>query len=192
VTAVAVGEHYSAALKNDGSVVVWGDQLGDNSKGLTNVPVAAQSGVIAIAAGWHHMVALKNDGSVIAWGANFSGQVTGTPTTNAPYSAIASPVILAGQPLSGVTAISASYRTSLALRGNGWDLGAPLALRHSGNQMLVSWTTNATGFTLQSTQTLTPPGPWLDVTNPPAVTGGQFIVTNPVSGDSQFFRLKKP
>ncbi len=35
------------ALKNDGSVVAWGD----NGGGQTTVPVAAQSGVTAIAAG---------------------------------------------------------------------------------------------------------------------------------------------
>ena len=39
---------------------------------------------------------------------------------------------------------------------------------------------------------LTPPVTWLDVTNPPTVLGGQFTVTNPISGDAQFFRRKKP
>src|SRR5262252_5192418 len=67
-------------------VVAWGD----NQYGQTTVPVAAQSGVTAIAAGDYHTVALKNDGTVVAWGYNGPGVVTGTPTTNAPWSAIAS------------------------------------------------------------------------------------------------------
>lgn len=57
--------------------------------------------------------------------------------------------------------------------------------------MIVSWTTNATGFTLLSTLNLTPPVTWLDVTNPPAVLGGQFTVTNAGSGGAQFFRLSR-
>ena len=49
-----------------GSVVVWGS----NSYGLTDVPVAAKSGVVAIAAEERSTMALKNDGSVLAWGNN--------------------------------------------------------------------------------------------------------------------------
>src|SRR5690349_7590225 len=64
------------------SVLTWGS----NGYGLTTVPVAAQSGVVAIAAGEAYTVSLKNDGWVVAWGSNESGQVTGTPTTNAPWS----------------------------------------------------------------------------------------------------------
>ena len=149
---------------------VWGR----NTYGETNVPTAAQSGVIAIAAGAAHIVALKNDGSIVAWGRSSEGQTT-VPTG-----------------LSSVTAVSAGTWHSVALVGSGWELGAPLALRQSNNAMLVSWPTNATGFTLQSTQGLTRPASWLDVTNPPAVTGGQFTVTNPMSSPSQFFRLRKP
>jgi hypothetical protein len=70
--------------------------------------------------------------------------------------------------------------------------GPTLALRPSGNAMVLSWPTNTTGFTLQSMQDLTRPSIWTDVTNPPAVTGGQFTVTNPISSPSQFFRLRKP
>ena len=58
--------------------------------------------------------------------------------------------------------------------------------------MILSWPANATGFTLQSTQDLTVPAGWLDVTNPPTALGGQFTVTNPISGAAQFFRLRKP
>lgn len=59
-----------APAQTAGQVVVWGN----NDYGQTNVPIAAQSGVIAIASGWDHTLALKNDGSVVAWGWNSSGQ----------------------------------------------------------------------------------------------------------------------
>ena len=73
-----------------------------------------------------------------------------------------------------------------------------LALRAAGTpwpsteSMIVSWPTNATGFTLQSTPSLTPPVTWNDVTNQPTVLGGLITVTNPISGPAEFFRLRKP
>jgi len=170
VVAIAMGTYHMVALKNDGSVVAWGK----NNNGQTNVPAAAQNGVVAIAAGAHHMVALKNDGAVVAWGWNQDGQ------TNVPIG------------LSGVTAIAAGWVQTMAFRGSGWELGAPLALRPSGNAMILSWPTNATGFTLQSAPDLTPPMTWLDVANPPTVLGGQFTVTNTPSVGAQFFRLRRP
>ena len=58
--------------------------------------------------------------------------------------------------------------------------------------MLLSWPTNATGFTLQSTRNPTPPVTWNDVTHPPTVLGGLFTVTNPISSAAEFFRLRMP
>jgi alpha-tubulin suppressor-like RCC1 family protein len=63
VVAIAAGVFHTVALKNDGSVLAWGN----NGAGQTSVPVAAQSGVVAIAAGDRHTVALKSDGSVPLW-----------------------------------------------------------------------------------------------------------------------------
>jgi hypothetical protein len=213
------------ALKNDGSLVAWGD----NGYGQTTVPVAAQSGVTAIAAGGAHTVALKNDGTVVAWGLNNYGQVTGTKTTgSSPNSATASPVTLEGQVLSGVTAIASGFGHTLALKNDGtvvkwgsdWGqttvpegLGGVTAIaaglshsvvllgtapllpfldaRAGGNELILSWSTNATGFALQSTLDLTPPATWADVTNAPALLGAQWTVTNIFSGSAQFYRLRK-
>jgi hypothetical protein len=92
----------------------------------------------------------------------------------------------------GAQEIVQNVFSTMALRGSGWDLGAPLALRPSGNAMILSWPTSTTGFPLQSTQDMNLPASWLDVTNPTTVIGRQFTVTNPVSAASQFFRLRKP
>ena len=161
------------ALKNDGSVVAWGDDF----DGQTTVPLAALSGVIAIAAGAFHTVALKNDGTVLAWGAVNSEDDYGQ--TEAPLG------------LSGVTAISAGGVHTLALLGTA-PLLPTLKAQPTGNQLILTWPTNAAGFTLQSTLNLTPPVTWTDATNPPAVVGPQFTVTNSLSGSARFYRLRQP
>jgi alpha-tubulin suppressor-like RCC1 family protein len=111
------------ALKNDGSVLAWGR----NNYGQATVPVAAQSGVTAIAAGYYNTVALKTNGSVLAWGDNYYSQ------TDVPVAA-----------QSGVTAIAAGAGHTVALLGT-----APprLTIIRSGANVIVTWPTNAAGFT---------------------------------------------
>jgi hypothetical protein len=167
VTAIAAGGYdQTLALKNDGSVVGWGF----GCCGQTRVPVAAQSGVTAIAQGYDHIVALKNDGSIVAWWKQLLRPNDGA------------------RGLEGVTAIAASYDHTVALLGTAVSLQA----RRSENDWVLSWPASASGFTLQSTLSLTPPVSWIDWTNPPAVVGTQFTVTNIISGGAQFYRLRKP
>ena len=142
---------------------------GNNDYGQTDVPVAAQSGVTAITAGEYHTVALKNDGTVVVWGYNVYGQTT----------------VPAG--LSGVTAIAAGFGHTVALVGNPVSLQA----RRSEKDLVLSWPARTTGFTLQSTLSLTPPVVWIDSTSAPVVIGAQFTVTNAPSGRAQYYRLKK-
>ena len=173
VTTIAAGWSHTVALKYDGSVVEWGGNQ-------TAVPVAAQSGVTAIAAGNFHTFALKNDGSVVAWG---SLDQTAVP---------------AG--LTGVTAIAEVGENdpslghllhTVALIGT-VPLLPSLNARPNGNELILSWSTNAAAFTLQSTLNLTPPVTWMDSTKSPALIGAQFTVTNTLTGSGQFYRLRKP
>ena len=96
VVAVAAGAAHSVALKNDGTVVAWGNSY----RGRTSIPVGL-SEVTAIAAGALHTVALKRDGTVVAWGDNSAG------LTNVPVG------------LSGVTAIAAGDYHTVALKSDG-------------------------------------------------------------------------
>lgn len=166
VKAIAAGGGHSLALKTDGSVRAWGF----NNHGQTDVPAAAQSGVMAIAAGLHHSVALKTDGTVVAWGDNSLGQTT------VPFAV-----------KSRVTAIAAGGNHTVVLVGGAVSLQS----RPSATGLILSWPTNAVGFTLQSTFSLAPPVVWLDSTSMPAVIGTQFTVTNSTSGSAQFYRLSK-
>jgi uncharacterized repeat protein (TIGR03803 family) len=67
-----------------------------------------------------------------------------------------------------------------------------LMIAPDGNQLVLSWPTNAAGFVLQLTTNLTPPIVWSDSTDASAVVGTQFTVTNANSAAGQFFRLKQP
>ena len=66
-----------------------------------------------------------------------------------------------------------------------------LTLIPSGANVILAWPTNATGFTLQSTTNLGSAALWITNSPPPVVVNGQNIVTNPISGTQQFFRLSQ-
>ena len=205
VIAIAAGGEHSAALKSDGSVVVWG------WSGATNVPVAAQSGVIAIAAGSAHTLALKNNGSVVGWGNNYYGQTTVPVAAQSGVKAITAGedhsvalkqngtvVVWGGNgqtnvpaDLTGVVGISTGTHHTAALVG-AVPLLPTLNAKSSGNQLVLSWPTNAIGFTLQSTPSLSPAVTWSDASNVPALSGGKWTVTNSLAGGARFYRLHKP
>jgi alpha-tubulin suppressor-like RCC1 family protein/Flp pilus assembly pilin Flp len=141
IKAVAAGENFSVVLKSDGSVWTFGENtygelgIGTATGGSNTDPVQVcaptgcgtkLSGITAIATGEYHTLALKSDGTVYAWGSNGAGQLgtgnpvcaayfnTGNPCVNATDEL---PVVVSG--LSGVTAISSRFYTSMALKSDG-------------------------------------------------------------------------
>jgi uncharacterized repeat protein (TIGR03803 family) len=65
-----------------------------------------------------------------------------------------------------------------------------LILTPSGPNLVLSWPTNFTGYTLQSTTNLGS-SVWTTNLPTPVVINGQNTVTNPLSGTQQFFRLSQ-
>jgi hypothetical protein len=61
----------------------------------------------------------------------------------------------------------------------------------SAPNVVLTWPTNATGFTLQSTTNLGSSAVWTTNSAAPVVVNGQNTVTNPISGSQQFFRLSQ-
>jgi len=59
-----------------------------------------------------------------------------------------------------------------------------------GQQVLVSWPTNQTGFILQVTTNLASPT-WLTAQPAPVILNDQYVVTNNTPGVTSFYRLKK-
>jgi alpha-tubulin suppressor-like RCC1 family protein len=67
-TAVSCGFHHSLALRENGSLVAWGE----NFLGQCNVP--AGKDFTDISCGGFHNLALRENGSIAAWGFNNYGQ----------------------------------------------------------------------------------------------------------------------
>lgn len=125
---------HSMALRSDGTVWTWGDnltgQLGNNSSTDSQVPVqvlgaggsGVLTGVVAIAAGDQHSMAITADGNAWLWGWNAYGQLginsnTG-PASCGTYVCAPTPVQVWGAGgignLSGVIAIAGGWRFSAA------------------------------------------------------------------------------
>lgn len=66
-----------------------------------------------------------------------------------------------------------------------------LSVNDIGGQAVLSWPTNAIGFTLQTSTNLNSSANWLDSINAPSIFNGQYRVTNALFGGSKFYRLKK-
>lgn len=122
-TAIAAGGHQSIALKDDGTVLVWGDNGGgpfdtNVTPASSPTPLSGLDSIVDIAAGGSHSLALRQDGTVWAWGRNDYGQL-GDQT----FSSSSRPVQVAG--LSDIIAVVAGGYHSLALQNNGtiWTWG---------------------------------------------------------------------
>ncbi len=85
-----------------------------------------------------------------------------------------------------------------ATGGDGSDIGAvevspdgpQLNIQLAGTDVVLSWTTNAVDFQLQSVTNLTASNNWIVVGGTPTIAGNQYRLTNsPISGN-QFYRLK--
>lgn len=70
VKSISTGRTHILALKEDGTVVAWGE----NNFGQCNVPVKFIKNVTAVSAGGYMSMALREDGFVYTWG-NYRGRV---------------------------------------------------------------------------------------------------------------------
>lgn len=66
-----------------------------------------------------------------------------------------------------------------------------LTIIPSGPYVILTWPTNYSGFTLQSTTNLGSSPLWSPVSAKPGVIGGENVVINLISGTQQFYRLSR-
>jgi uncharacterized repeat protein (TIGR03803 family) len=98
-------------------------------------------------------------------------------------------LILSGNTLYGTTSQggSSGYGTVFSL-----SFGTPqLAINRSGTNVVLTWPTNATGFTLQSTTNLVSTTVWSNVAPAAVVVNTNNAVTNAISGTKKFYRLSQ-
>jgi alpha-tubulin suppressor-like RCC1 family protein len=147
VTEIAAGDYTSFAVKNDGSLWVWGSNQygargdgssGDNLTSPVQVPIPnrvttpSRRGKHAVAVGTGVYAAIDTDGQVWTWGVNWNGRL-GDGTTNSRYTPAR--VRKSANPddyLTGIISISAGGGTIAALDADGtvwtWGAGANGAL----------------------------------------------------------------
>jgi uncharacterized repeat protein (TIGR03803 family) len=115
---------------------------------------------------------------------------TGTNSDGAlPYGGL----VLADNTLYGTTWAGGSWNIgtvfSIALAPGVTPPIPMLTISHSGTNAILTWPTNATGFTLQFTTNLDSPADWTAVTSAPGILSTNNAVTNVVSGKQKFYRL---
>ena len=157
--AIAAGAFHALILKDDGTVLGWGNDIyygGFGNGAVIEVP-AGLTGVVAIAAGNRHCVALKDSGEVVTWGDNDSGQCTvptsrlgvsgfsysyaGKAGTTTIYGPSANPPTIGGSYTVTATSSDASYTgsgtqdfviASASLSSSDITITAPASLVYTG------------------------------------------------------------
>jgi alpha-tubulin suppressor-like RCC1 family protein len=172
--AVAAGVSHTLALKADGSLWAWGDniggQLGFANPGTNPVPVQIGVGQSwrAVFASGYSSFGIRRDGTLWAWGAN-AGSVLGLGDgyTNSAY--VWTPT-QAGTASNWVKVVSYQDQLSVGIQSDGslwaWgttDLPSYVRAAYSPTNVTIPLTTSPASTGL--------PGPWLDVTIAPGFLG---------------------
>lgn len=159
VSAISTSENNAAALKEDGTVWIWGScgngELGNGSQDVnvfTSIPTKAYiSNVKVISVGSYYIVALKDDGTVWVWGYNRDGRLGDDTKSDKPF-----PSHVIG--LKNITDVKAYAFHALAIddRGNVW-----------------TWGCNMTGVGPNSTNDIITPER-VPISNVKAISAGAF------------------
>ena len=148
-------------------------------------------GTASYGGSWHNgtVFALNIDGTGFRVLHSFSASSTNAlgVCTNSDGGSPLAGLILAGNTLYGAAATGGSS-------GNGTiysiSLQPELTLTLSGRNAVLTWSTNFTGYALQATPNFVPPV-WTTNLPAPVIVNGQFIITNAISRNQQFFRLSQ-
>ena len=135
--------------------------------------------------------ALNTDGTGFTNLYSFTSR-TGPPVANSDGAAPRAELVLADNTLYGTASTGGSSDA-----GTVFSLSLPpvtppqLTITPSGANVILTWPATATGFTLQSTTNLGSSAIWTTNSPAPVVLNGQNVVTNPIAGAQQFFRLSR-
>jgi uncharacterized repeat protein (TIGR03803 family) len=198
---------YGTASQGGGSGNGTVFALSTNGTGFTNLHsfnsasdgANPQAGLLLIGS---TLYGTANSGGSSGVGTVFAVNTNGTAFTNLHSFIFSSDganpragLILSGNSLDGTTynGGGSGFGTLFSL-SLGTTVSAPsptLAIFRSGANVVLTWPTNAAGFTLISTTNLVSPAVWATNSPGPVVVNGQNAVTNPASGAQKFFRLSQ-
>jgi uncharacterized repeat protein (TIGR03803 family) len=134
------------------------------------------------------------------WGTVFSVMTDGTGFkmlhtftflnngTNADGINPAATLIFSGTTLYGTASYGGTFDNGTVF---GIFLPPQLMIKSDSTNVILTWPTNYSGFTLQSTTNLVSPTVWTTNSPAPVIVDGQNTVTNPISGAQQFYRLSQ-
>lgn len=146
VTAVSCGNNYTAVIKADGTLWMWGEnnsgQLGNSGKAngkdrygtlYQTVPVKVLDNVATVNFGGSYTAAIKTDGTLWTWGSNGLGQL-GNGTRN--------PSAVPIKVLDNVAAVSCSSASTIAVKTDGtlWAWGGGETKRVALNPQEITLT----------------------------------------------------
>ena len=116
---------------------------------------------------------------------NFSGGNDGA----APKGALT----LGGNVLYGATTTGGAGANAGAIFSYTLPVAVPvvLSIARSGTNVILTWSTNAPGYTLQSTAQLGAAASWSNVSPAQVIVNGLETVTNGISGSRGFYRLSQ-
>jgi uncharacterized repeat protein (TIGR03803 family) len=141
------------------------------------------------------------DGGSSGYGVVFAVKTDGTGFTNLHHFTGASGadgsvpyanLIASGDTLYGTAMYGGHFDQGTIFSLSLASASAPqLAIFSAGTSVVLTWPTNAVGYTLQSNTNLLAAGDWTPVVAAPAIVNELNTVTNAVSGRQRFFRLSR-
>jgi uncharacterized repeat protein (TIGR03803 family) len=132
---------------------------------------------------------LNTDGTAFTNLHSFT-DIPGPFNTNSDGAIPVAGMILSGENLYGTTSYGGNYGNGTVFSvSSGLVIPPQLNITLVETNVLLTWATNYSGFTLQSTTNLFSPAMWTPVSPAPVIVNGLNTVTNPSSDPLKFYRL---
>jgi YD repeat-containing protein len=125
---------------------------------------------------------------LVTWANDRGGSGTASGTTNWTVTGIPLQI---GMNIVSITARDTANNFGSATLAVIYNLSPPMQAAVSGSDVVVSWPVSASGFVLQSADTLSPPVLWSNAVTHVTTNSGILTVTLPATNEQKFFRLLK-